>query len=77
MKFSKEEYREFLIMKINNVLKGEADQILGDRSTSIEDKQIYMKVLEEMKQNIDNIDNNKKNRTFIKQFNERMDDDLR
>ena len=77
MKFSKEEYREFLIMKINNVLKGEADQILGDRSTSIEDKQIFMKVLEEMKQNIDNIDTNKKNRTFIKQFNERMDDDLR
>lgn len=77
MKFSKEEYREFLIMKIDNVLKGEADQILGDRSTSIEDKQIFMKVLEEMKQNIDNIDNNKKNRTFIKQFNERMDDDLR
>ena len=77
MKFSKEEYREFLIMKINNVLKEEADQILGDKSTSIEDKQIYMKVLEEMKQNIDNIDNNKKNRTFIKQFNERMDDDLR
>lgn len=77
MKFSEKEYREFLIMKIDNVLKGEADQILGDRSTSIEDKQIFMKVLEEMKQNIDNIDNNKKNRTFIKQFNERMDDDLR
>lgn len=37
MKFSKEEYREFLIMKIDNVLKGEADQILGDRSTSIID----------------------------------------
>ena len=77
MKFSEKEYREFLIMKIDNVLKGEADQILGDRSTSTEDKQIFMKVLEEMKQNIDNIDNNKKNRTFIKQFNERMDDDLR
>lgn len=74
MKFSEKEYKEFLRIKLENVLRGEAEQILRDSSTSTKDKQIFMKVVEEMKHYIDNIE---KNNAFIKKYDERIEDDLR
>lgn len=74
MKFSEKEYKEFLRIKLENVLRGEAEQILRDSSTSTKDKRIFMKVVEEMKHYIDNIE---KNNAFIKKYDERIEDDLR
>ena len=74
MKFSEKEYEKFLKIKLKNVLRGEAELILGDRSTSIKDKQIFMRVIEEMEHRI--IDNIEVNCALIKEYNERMDDDL-
>ena len=74
MKLSEEEYKKFLKIKLENVLRGAASQILGDYSTTTEDKKIYMKAVEEMKNHIDNLE---KNKEFFKEYNERLEDDLR
>lgn len=73
----KSEYEKFLIYQLNNVLRGDAEVSLGDKSMSIEDKKVTMAVIEDFKKYIDNYERNKRLIRNAEFYNEHMEDDLR
>ena len=72
-----DEYRMYIFVQLDNVLRGDALRVIEDRTESPEDKKIYMGVIEDIKKYLNNYNENMKYIHQAKEYNKRMDDDLR
>ena len=72
-----DEYKMYILMQLENVLRGDALRVLEDRIESPEDKRIHMGVIEDIKKYLNNYNENMNFIQQAKEYNERLDDDLR
>lgn len=72
-----DEYKMYILMQLDNVLRGDALRVLEDKKESPENKNIHMGVIEGIKKYLNNYDKNMKYIQHAKEYNERIDDDLR
>lgn len=72
-----DEYKMYILMQLDNVLRGDALRVLEEKKETPENKKIHMEVIEGIKKYLNNYDENMKYIHQAKKYNERMDDDLR
>ena len=72
-----DEYKMFILMQLDNVLRGDALRVVEDKIETPENKKIHMGVIEGIKKYLNDYDENKKYIHQAKEYNERIDDDLR
>ena len=74
---NKMDQKDYIILKINNVLKGDAMMTKDDSSMSPDEKRARMNAIESLKHYIDNYEENMKLISQAKEYNLRIEDDGR
>ena len=69
--------KDYLMLKINNVLKGDAMSTKNDKNMSSKEKLERMNAIENLKHYIDNYEENMKLINQAKEYNLRIEDDGR
>ena len=68
---------DYLKWKINNLLRGDAMMVTDNKSIPLEERLKKMNAIEEMKNYIDNYEQNMKLINFEKKYHSRIEDDER
>ena len=72
-----DEYKMYILIQLENVLRGDALRVIEDRIESPEEKRIHMGVIEDIKNYLNNYNENMNSIQQAREYNERLDDDLR